>query len=154
MKRYTLKLAIAFLITYVLLMVVVVFAYTQISNNFIVNQAEQNLSGNGTTITNRINAQFDFDYDKLENLINGYLELSLDPVEQLNLSASTLYVQDQNYLGFGLLADRDLMINGETYTYVQDFLDSTYRQKLEFIVSHKHLIKLIKLHIFSSKKPS
>ena len=43
MKRYTLKLAIAFLITYVLLMVVVVFAYTQISNNFIINQAERNL---------------------------------------------------------------------------------------------------------------
>ncbi|PKK92582.1 MAG: hypothetical protein CVV61_08985, partial [Tenericutes bacterium HGW-Tenericutes-6] len=61
MKRYTLKLAIAFLITYVLLMVVVVFAYTQISKNFIIKQAEDNLVETGTTITNRINAQLDFD---------------------------------------------------------------------------------------------
>ncbi|MFH1693092.1 MAG: bifunctional diguanylate cyclase/phosphodiesterase [Bacillota bacterium] len=128
MKRITIKLAIAFIITYVLLMVVVVFAYTQISQNFIIEQAKENLIGSGITITKRIDAQFDFDYHKLNVLIDSYTELSLDPVEELNNHIDEILIQDLNYSGFGLIDQRALTVGLETWTYVLDFEDDDFRQ--------------------------
>ncbi|MBN2300475.1 MAG: GGDEF domain-containing protein [Acholeplasmataceae bacterium] len=128
MKRYTLKLATAFIITYVLLMVVVVFTYTQISENFIVNQAENNLIGSGETITKSIDAQLNFDYEHLNDLIDFYIAQSLDPITELYAIQTSLKVQDENYIGFGLLNDNVLTVGGNNWTYIQDFTESVFRQ--------------------------
>ncbi|MBU1093891.1 MAG: bifunctional diguanylate cyclase/phosphodiesterase [Firmicutes bacterium] len=130
MKRYTLKLAIAFIIIYAILMVVVVFAYTRISETFIINEAQNNLVESGNTLTQRINAQLDFDYEKLNDMINSYIELSLDPVVELNSRIDEIMIQDQTYLGFGILDSRDLVIGGNRYTYIFDFDDTDIRQSI------------------------
>ena len=65
MKRYTYKLGIAFILSYILLMLVVVFAYTQISQNFILNQAEEHLIKSGETVTKQIELQLLYDYEKI-----------------------------------------------------------------------------------------
>ncbi len=128
MKQYTFKLAIAFIFTYVLLMVAVVFAYTSISQNFIIDQAKSNLIGSGTTITNRINAQLGFDYDRLTDLINGYIGNTQDPITELYAQQDTLMIQNQTYLGFGLINNNTISINGITYTYTQDYTDTVIHQ--------------------------
>ena len=68
MKRYTIKLGIAFILSYILLMVVVVFAYTQISANFMMNQAETNLIKSAETVTKTIEMQLNYDYDKYKGV--------------------------------------------------------------------------------------
>ena len=128
MKRLTFKLAIAFVVTYVLLMVVVVFAYTQISENFIIDQAKQNLIGSGTTITKRIDSQFDFDYERLNDLITAYENALLDPIDELYVHQTDLMIQEQNYLGFGTLSGNTLTVGDDTWTYLQDYSDSVVRQ--------------------------
>ena len=128
MKRLTFKLAIAFIITYVLLMVVVVFAYTQISENFIIDQAKENLIGSGSTITKRIDSQFDFDYERLSDLITAYENALLDPIDELYVHQTDLMIQEQNYLGFGLLSGNTLTVEDTTWTYLQDYSDTVVRQ--------------------------
>jgi len=127
-KRLTFKLAIAFIITYVLLMVVVVFAYTQISENFIIDQAKENLIGSGSTITKRIDSQFDFDYERLSDLITAYENALLDPIDELYVHQTDLMIQEQNYLGFGLLSGNTLTVEDTTWTYLQDYSDTVVRQ--------------------------
>jgi len=129
-KRYTLKLATAFIITYVLLMVVVVYSYTQISQNFIVREAENNLIESGTIAANRINAQLDFDYSKLNDMITTYTNQSLDPIAELNNSLDEIFVQDQNYIGFGMIENRNLVVGTDSWTYILDFEDSDIRQPI------------------------
>lgn len=128
MKRFTLKLSIAFIITYVLLMVVVVFSYTQISQNFIIDQVKENLVDSGITITRRIDAQLDFDYQKLNVLIDSYTELALDPYDELNSNRLDIFIQDQNYTNFGLISERTLTVGLNIWTYVLDFEDDDFRQ--------------------------
>lgn len=137
MKRYTLKLAIAFVFIYVLLMVVVVFAYTIISQNFLIDQAESNLMSSGKSIASIIDTQLEFDYQRLSTLIDYYESNSLDPITSLEQIQSTLYVQDNNYLGFGVLNGNVLSYNGETYTYIQDYSESDIRQKVSFYSFNK-----------------
>lgn len=124
-KRYTWKLAIAFVISYLLLMLVVVFAYINISQNFIERQASKNLLDTGEVLAERISAQIDFDYNKLEDTIETYIAQSLDPVATLNANINDLNIHGSTYTGFGTLDERVLTINGIEYTYIDayDFED-------------------------------
>ena len=117
MKRYTWKLAIAFIISYILLMLVVVFAYINISQNFIERQARNNLVNSGDVLVERINAQIDFDYNKLKDTIESYEAQSLDPVATLNLNINQFAIHGSTYSGFGTLDQRVLTVDGIEYTY-------------------------------------
>ncbi|MDR4968988.1 MAG: hypothetical protein RG740_05170, partial [Acholeplasmataceae bacterium] len=130
MKRYTWKLAIAFILSYVLLMVVVVFSYTRISENFILNQAKQNLIDQNQIITNRINAQFDFDYQQFNELILYYENLSLNPIDELNANIEMISVNGQNFEGFGTLDQRTLSLLEETFTYLSAFDNEDFEQNI------------------------
>jgi hypothetical protein len=121
MKRYTWKLAIAFILSYILLMVVVVFAYTMISRDFI-NQKSIDLTiESGEVMAGRINAQFEFDYHRLEQVIQSYETQSLDVITALYDHQSELFANNIPFSGFGSLNDRILLIEGIEYTYVDDF---------------------------------
>lgn len=130
MKRYTWKLAIAFILSYVLLMVVVVFSYTRISENFILNQAKQNLIDQNQIITNRINAQFDFDYQQFNELILYYENLSLNPIDELNANIEMISINGQNFEGFGTLDQRTLSLLEETFTYLSAFDNEDFEQNI------------------------
>ena len=83
------KMAIAFTIFYTLLMVVVIFVYTQISENFIMEQASTNLLNAGDTISTRLESQLTYDYDLFEDLVDQMLIDGLDPVIELQNQMDT-----------------------------------------------------------------
>ncbi|PKK93721.1 MAG: hypothetical protein CVV61_03240 [Tenericutes bacterium HGW-Tenericutes-6] len=130
MKRYTWKLAIAFIISYVLLMLVVVFAYTQISRNFILNQARKNLVTSGEVIVERLDQQLDFDYQRIQDLIIYLESISIDPYLYLSTNYEDLSILESNYLGFGILDQRTLTVGTETYTYDLNFDLEDFDQKV------------------------
>jgi len=113
-------------------MIVVVFAYTQISERFIIREAENNLVDSGDTIARRIDAQLDYDFDKLNDMIETYLNLSLDPVVEFNNHLGEIFIQDENYIGFGILDNGSLIVNSNTWIYNQDFEDADIRQPISF----------------------
>ena len=129
MRRYTWKLAVSFIISYLLLMVVVVFAYTSISQNFILTQAKSNLIDSVQTAAGRIDSHFSFDHEKLSNLIQEYESLALDPLEQLQVNLPNITVNDVHFTGFGTITERQLIVGTETYTYIEDFDDEDYEDK-------------------------
>jgi len=117
MRSYTWKLAIAFALSYALLVVVVVFAYTQISSSFILRQAKENLVGKGDVTAESINTQLLYDYQKVSQLIDDAIENQADPVAYLHSQALSITVLDDTYQGFGLLNGSILNIDGVDYTY-------------------------------------
>ncbi len=98
-------------------MLVVVFAYINISQNFIERQARNNLVNSGDVLVERINAQIDFDYNKLKDTIESYEAQSLDPVATLNLNINQFAIHGSTYSGFGTLDQRVLTVDGIEYTY-------------------------------------
>lgn len=130
MKRYTWKLAIAFIISYVLLMLVVVFAYTQISSNFIFNQARKNLVTSGSVIAERVDQQLDFDYSKVDDLIIYLESITIDPYLYLSTNYENVTILEDHYLGFGLLDDRTLTVGTDTFTFVPTFEFDDFNQKI------------------------
>lgn len=121
MKSYIWKLAIAFIISYALLVLVVVFSYTLISNNFIINQAKSNLVQKGDVVAERINTQLSYDYQKVTELIEQAELTQADPVLYLHGQAQTITVLDDTYQGFGTLDDRTVTFGLESYTYHTSF---------------------------------
>lgn len=121
MRSYMWKLAIAFVVSYALLVVVVVFAYTSISSNFIVRQAKANLIQRGDVIAERFDAQLTFDYVKMSDLVDQYEASSPDAAVALNGDALSISVLNDTYQGFGRLDDRTLTIGLDTYTYDESF---------------------------------
>lgn len=121
MKRYTWKLAIAFILSYILLMVVVVFAYTMISRDFINKKAIELTIDKGEVIAGRIDAQIEFDYHRLEETIITYESQSLDPIQALYDHIDELSANGVPFSGFGTLDGRILTIEGTAYEYVEDF---------------------------------
>lgn len=130
MKRYTWKLAIAFIFSYLLLMVVVVFAYTLISRNFINQKAIDLTVESGNVMANRINAQFEFDYNRIEDVIESIEAQSLDPMTELYQLQSELFANGVPFTGFGLLNDRTLSIEGTEFVYIEDFTAIDYAENI------------------------
>ena len=134
MKRYTIKLGIAFILSYILLMVVVVFAYTQISENFMMNQAESYLVKSGETVTKTIEMQLIYDYDKFQEKIEYYEALSADPIESLKNEVIPLEVLDQPYIYFGEIDvdQRSITVNETTYNFVDSYQAQDFDQHVTF----------------------
>ncbi len=128
MKLYTLKLAMTFLISYALLVVIGVFSYTHISQTFIIQQAKENILLSGETVSQRINAQINLDYNTLEALIDGYVLLGLNPIEELTNKIDEIEILGQNFSGFGTIDNSSLTINSETLVYVDSFIAQDYEQ--------------------------
>jgi EAL domain-containing protein (putative c-di-GMP-specific phosphodiesterase class I) len=121
MKSFTWKLAIAFIVSYVILVVVVVFSYTRISQNFIYTQARNNLDEQGDVIALRLDTQLDFDYSRIETLIDTYESAGQDPLTQLQDQTLSLTVLNDTFRGFGSLNGRVLTVGGNTYTYMDSY---------------------------------
>ncbi len=115
------KLAIAFVISYAILVLVVVFAYTTISSNFIIKQAKENLIQRGEVAAERIDSQLRFDYLKVSDLIDQYEISSPDAAVALNGAALSISVLNDTYQGFGRLNDRTLLVGLDAYTYDSSF---------------------------------
>jgi hypothetical protein len=92
MKSYTWKLAIAFALSYALLVMVVVFAYTHISSSFILRQAKDNMAQKGGVMAERINTQLSFDYVKIADLIESARLTEPDPISYLHNQASSITI--------------------------------------------------------------
>ena len=137
MKRYTIKLAIAFVISYVIMMVVVVFAYTQISTNFILKQAMHNLHQAGDAVSARIESQLSFDYDLFEAIVLDLIEND-DPdiVNSLYNQIDTLNMSNVSFAGFGRINNRQLVLPDRTLTYHIDYADEDYLQKVSIYSFH------------------
>jgi hypothetical protein len=115
-------------------MVVVVFAYTQISENFMMNQAENYLIQSGETVTKSFEMQLNYDYDKFEEKIENYLALSVDPIESLNNESIPLEVLDQPYNHFGEIDvdQRSVIVDETTYNFVDSYQVFDFDQKIAF----------------------
>lgn len=130
LKRYTWKLAIAFIISYVILMVVVVFSFTHISSNFVLRQTKQNLITAGEVVTNHVDAQLISDYQILSDTILFYQTLSLDPLEELNQNRLNFKVLNETYVGFGELNQNVLTTQGDSLTYLPAWTALDYNQNV------------------------
>lgn len=115
------KLAIAFVVSYALLVLVVVFAYTTISSNFIIRHAKENLVQRGDVVAERIDTQLRFDYLKVSDLIDQYESSTPDAAMALNGDALSISVLSDTYQGFGRLNDRMLTVGLDTFTYDASF---------------------------------
>lgn len=134
MKRYTYKLGIAFILSYILLMLVVVFAYTQISQNFILNQAEEHLIKSGETVTKQIELQLLYDYEKFESEINTFVQNDEDPIEGLKNLEAQLSILNESYVYYGII-DIDLksvLINDQTYIFSDSYSTTDFDHKISF----------------------
>lgn len=123
-----LKLAIAFIVSYALLVVVVVFSYTAISSNFIITQAKENLVQRGNVVSERINTQLSFDYSKTSDLIDQAIATQAEPILYLHGNASSYSILDDTYQGFGTLSDRTVTFGLDTYTYDDSFAIVDFNQ--------------------------
>ena len=134
MKRYTIKLGIAFIISYILLMVVVVFAYTQISANFMMNQAETNLVASGETVAKTIEMQLKYDYDKFKENVESYIAQDLDPIESLKNQEIPLTILENTYAHYGFIdyETKSVTINDDIYNYVDSYQLQDYDQQIAF----------------------
>ncbi|MDX9692094.1 MAG: bifunctional diguanylate cyclase/phosphodiesterase, partial [Acholeplasmataceae bacterium] len=133
MKRYTWKLAIAFTISYVIMMVVVIFAYTQISANFITRQATTNLSHAGETLIKRIDAELTFDYELFETEVNALILADENTViDNLYDQIDTLNASNIPFTGFGEIVDRSLILPDQTLVYHIDLDEEDFIQNVAF----------------------
>ena len=125
MKKFTWKLAVTVVVAYLLLTSVVLFAYTQISNGFILSQAEQQLSTMGDEIAHSFSLQVTYDYNRFAEEI----ESLSDPLTEFVPASFSLL--DQNMLGIGQIVDRDTVnIGTETYAYSTNFYQYDFQQNV------------------------
>lgn len=124
------KLAIAFILSYALLVVVVVFAYSMISSNFIIKKAEENLVSRGDVIAERLDTQLSFDYGKASDLIDQAKANEADPVLYLHGQAASISILQDTYLGFGELSDRTLTVGSDNYVYQEGFSFFDFNQSV------------------------
>jgi EAL domain-containing protein (putative c-di-GMP-specific phosphodiesterase class I) len=134
MKRYTWKLGIAFVISYIILMVVVVFAYTQISQNFIMNQAEDQLTESGEVVSKQIELQLKYEYDRFESIVNEIINDGLDPIVELDNQSDTIRILGETYSYFGSIDvdNRQITLNYSTYTFTDSFTEYNFDQQVTF----------------------
>lgn len=134
MKRYTWKLGIAFVISYIILMVVVVFAYTQISQNFIMNQAEDQLTESGEVVSKQIELQLNYEYDRFESIVNDIINDGLDPIIELNNQSDTIKILGETYSHFGSIdvTNRQITINDTSYAFSDSFSEYNFNQQIAF----------------------
>lgn len=124
MKKFTWKLAITVIVAYLLLASIVLFAYTQISNGFIVEQAKQELETIGEEIANSFSLQVTYDYRRFTDEID---ELT-DPLTEFVPADFSLL--GQNMLGIGKIVDRDVTIGSDVYTYTTEFYSNDFQQNV------------------------
>jgi len=131
LKRYTWKLAIAFTISYIIMMVVVIFAYTQISSNFILRQATIQLHKSSETIATRIESQLAFDYARFDELIQGLITQDESTViDELYEQIETLNASSVPFFGFGTISNRTLTIPGRILVYHSDYDEEDFIQNV------------------------
>ena len=126
MKPFVYKLILSFVFTYALLMGTLVFAYNQISANFVRDQAMDSLERIHLGVTTRLNSQLAFDHARFSQYIYEFEQAGLDPVEELNALLDDLFVGTVRFGGFARLDDAGLVQDGTTYAYTtflnrQDF---------------------------------
>lgn len=125
MKKFTWKLAITVVVAYLLLTSIVLFSYTMISNGFILNQAEQELSTMGEEIAHSFSLQVSYDYNRFADQIES-LDDPLTEFVPANFS-----LLDQNMLGIGQIVDRDhVSIGTEVYAYSTNFYEYDFQQSV------------------------
>ena len=123
MKRNTWQFALTLIFAYVLLMVVIFFAYVEISNNFILKQAEKELVVSNEDIANLFALQVNYDYEKFEDLI----ENSDDPFNDLDVLDFSAF--NTPISGVGLIQDRQMTTNGQVYSYTNLYFSSDFNQQ-------------------------
>lgn len=128
MKKYNFKLIITFVLSYALLVVIGVFSYAHISNNYITNLVKKNLSASTQIVGQRIDYQIDFDFHKLESLIEKAINEGLDPIDELSRNKDTIKIGEQNYIAFGTTLDSSVIVGTETWEYTAEFLTIDYDQ--------------------------
>ncbi len=124
MRRNTWKYALVLISSYVLLMVVIFFAYVGISNNFILSQAKKELVVSTEDIANLFALQIDHDYMRFEQEV----EDSIDPLKDIN--PSSFYVLHSTLLGLGTIDGRDLVIDDQSYTFSSLYFTSDFNQQV------------------------
>ncbi len=124
MKKFTWKLAVTVIAAYLLLTSVVLFSYTLISNSFILNQAEQELSTMGEEISHSFSLQVTYDYNRFADEI----ESLDDPLTEF--VAADFSLLGQNMLGIGQIVDRDITIGEDVYTYDASFYTIDFQQNV------------------------
>ena len=113
------------------MMVVVIFAYTQISSNFILRQATTQLHKAGDTITTRIESQLSFDYGKFEELVQNIIDLDdTTVVNQLYAQIDTFMLSDVGFTGFGRITNRTLIMPDRTLVYHFDYEEEDFIQNV------------------------
>lgn len=128
MKKYNFKLIITFVLSYALLVVIGVFSYAHISNNYITNLVKKNLSASTQIVGQRIDYQIDFDFHKLESLIEKAINEGLDPIDELSRNKDTIKIGEQKYIAFGTTLDSSVIVGTETWEYTAEFLTIDYDQ--------------------------
>ncbi|MEF3692744.1 MAG: EAL domain-containing protein, partial [Acholeplasmataceae bacterium] len=132
MRHFTIKLIIAFILSFVVFALITVFSYTQISKSFIANQATVQLIKTGDTIQNRIDNQIAFDYENLKTMITQFEDDDLDPVFELNQNIENIYANGINYESFGTFTNNTIEIRGITYTFRPSYDEEDYTEKVQF----------------------
>ena len=123
MRKHTWKFVVTLVIAYMLLMGVIFFAYIQISNNYILKQAETELVVSTEDTASLFALQVNYDYHRFVDLINT----SADPI--LDIDPMTFEALDQSLIGVGLISGRNVTINDTLYTYSSLFLTTDFNQQ-------------------------
>ncbi len=123
MRKHTWQYALTLILAYMLLMAVIFFAYVEISNNYILKQAEKELVVSTEDVASLFSLQVNYDYQRFADIITE----TTDPI--LDINPSDFDVLDQSLLGLGTIDGRDVTINGQTYTYQPQVFNVDFNQQ-------------------------
>ncbi len=127
MKNYTFKLAISFVIIYVLLMAIVIFSFVSISTNFINRQAQKNIESYTVVYANqlslKLNQQLEMYQITMRTIISSS-DHSDHVLEQARL------VFDAAFIGFGKIELNGLVTDERYFNYSDDFEPVDYQQPI------------------------
>lgn len=145
MKTFIWKLATIFMLAYLILMLILVFAYLYISENHIAKQAENSISNIHQSLSARLNTNLKDDYNRLAIRIQEIIEAEQDPITELNMQISQIFIGQHNYIAFGSY-DPDLeqyVFNGEIYTFSSNLDTDDYEQNVSMYLINGFTIERV-----------
>jgi GGDEF domain-containing protein len=137
MRIYTIRVFIVFLITYLILMFVSIFFYTNISNAYLENRASENIVNVNEATTFRVEQMLFLDLDRIDIFIEDVNRDGLDLEESI---LNDLTLGGNPILKIGYVRELGLEFDGLLQAYI-DFFDPTTLEQTIHMFALKEVLR-------------
>lgn len=131
MRKYSFKVGLIFIVSYIFLFFVVSFFYSLLTDKFYEEKNASSLLTINKTIALKVESNLTYDYTLLSRIINQ-LNSNDDMVDQLKTN-DEVKLLNSNYIGFGYVNSDNYLIEGVNYYFNNDYLNTEYyNQNISF----------------------